>query len=111
MKLHGSLHYIYAWVGLLALTGISWALSYAHLGPIETGVALGIACVKATLVALIFMEAIEARFSAMLLPIGGLVLVAILVGLAALDVGTRRTFPRAPLVPAESPALRPRSGG
>src|SRR5262249_41340136 len=45
-----AIHCLFAWIALLALTALSWGLSYAHLGSIETTVALLIACAKATVV-------------------------------------------------------------
>ncbi len=49
---------VYLGIGfaLFILTGITVAVSFVHLGPFNLVVAMGIACVKAVLVALIFMH-------------------------------------------------------
>jgi cytochrome c oxidase subunit 4 len=46
----------WAAIALLVLTGISWALAHVDLGAAGTPVALAIAAVKASVVALAFME-------------------------------------------------------
>lgn len=48
--------YIWVWAGLLVLTAATVAVSYVHLGLGNAAVALGIASVKAALVALFFMH-------------------------------------------------------
>jgi cytochrome c oxidase subunit 4 len=48
--------YIIVWGSLLVLTVVTWAVSYIHLGLFNAVVALTIASVKASLVALFFMH-------------------------------------------------------
>jgi cytochrome c oxidase subunit IV len=48
--------YIIVWGSLLCLTVLTWAVSYIHLGIFNAVVALAIASVKASLVALFFMH-------------------------------------------------------
>jgi cytochrome c oxidase subunit IV len=48
--------YILVWGSLLVLTVVTWAVSYIHLGLFNAVVALTIASVKASLVALFFMH-------------------------------------------------------
>jgi cytochrome c oxidase subunit IV len=48
--------YIIVWGSLLVLTVVTWAVSYIHLGIFNAVVALTIASVKASLVALFFMH-------------------------------------------------------
>jgi cytochrome c oxidase subunit 4 len=48
--------YILVWGSLLVLTVVTWAVSYVHLGLFNAVVALTIASVKASLVALFFMH-------------------------------------------------------
>ena len=78
-----------ALAGLLVLAGSSWALAHVELGWAETPVALGIAALKATIVAVVFMnlarEGRTTRFLAILVPF----FVLLLVGLVCLDVGQR----------------------
>ncbi len=58
MKRHdsGTGTYILVWAALMVLTGLTVAASYAHLGMMNIVVALLIASVKASLVALFFMH-------------------------------------------------------
>jgi caa(3)-type oxidase subunit IV len=48
--------YIYAWLALLVLTGISFGADQLHLGSISTGVALIVAVIKASVVFVVFMH-------------------------------------------------------
>ncbi|MBI1920310.1 MAG: cytochrome C oxidase subunit IV family protein [Geobacter sp.] len=48
--------YIIIWGALLVLTGVTWGVSYINLGMGNVAVALLIASVKASLVALFFMH-------------------------------------------------------
>lgn len=82
---------------LVALWLVSWGLSYVHLGRASVAVALGIAGVKALLVALVFMELVGSKFSVQAAAISALALVAVLMSLTLLDVETRA---EAPLLPA-----------
>jgi cytochrome c oxidase subunit 4 len=94
-------------MALIVLTTLSWFMSTLHLGAADTVVALGIAIVKSTVVVLIFMHVIKERVTTAVVPVVAILFVALLAGLTAADVATRRTFPRAPLpfepgsVPAE----------
>lgn len=49
--------YYAVFLALIVLTGVTVAAAFADLGPMNTFVALTIACVKATLVVLYFMHA------------------------------------------------------
>ncbi len=48
--------YLAIFVALLALTGLTVAVAFVDLGPLGAPVAVGIACLKATLVVLFFMH-------------------------------------------------------
>jgi caa(3)-type oxidase subunit IV len=48
--------YIYAWLSLLVLTGLSFAVDGLHLGSISTTIALGVALLKASIVFVVFMH-------------------------------------------------------
>jgi cytochrome c oxidase subunit IV len=93
-------HYVLVWLALVVLTVVSWAVSYAELGAFEIPVALVIATIKSTLVLLYFMHLAHERFTNAMVPIVAAALIALLVGLTALDVATRHTFP-----PRPDPAL------
>jgi cytochrome c oxidase subunit 4 len=71
-------------------------LSFAHLGATDIAVALVIAAAKTSLVALFFMHLAEERFGVAMLPMLAVLLFLLLVSLLAVDVATRRTFPRGP---------------
>ncbi len=69
--------YIFVWAALLCLTVITWAVSYLQLGLFNAVVALTIASVKASLVALFFMHLKSEKklvWTFALLPLGFLAL-------------------------------------
>jgi cytochrome c oxidase subunit 4 len=81
------------WLALLALTGVSFGVSYIHLGTLNIPVALGIASIKAILVVLIFMELAIEKFSVQVTLVVSFVFVALLIGLMVADVATRAAPP------------------
>ena len=80
---------IAAGASLVALAGVSWAASYAHLGHAALPVALGIAAVKAFLVGVVFMEIGRERATFKLALLAAAFLLATLLAFVAADV-TRR---------------------
>jgi cytochrome c oxidase subunit IV len=81
--------YTLIFLALIALTGVTTAVAYVDLGAFSVIVALAIAVVKMLLVALFFMHL---RHSTMLTRIvvgGGLLWLAILIGLSLSDFLTR----------------------
>lgn len=88
--------YLVVWLALLALTGLSFLFSLAHLGAVDIAVALAIAVVKTLLVALVFMHLADERFSVVMLPVLAVFFFVLLGALVVTDVVTRHTFPRAP---------------
>jgi cytochrome c oxidase subunit IV len=80
---------VFTWLALLVLTGVSFALSFVHLGVLSVPVALFIATVKATLVATFFMELAIERFTVKVTLISGFFFVCLLISLMAGDVPTR----------------------
>jgi cytochrome c oxidase subunit IV len=89
--------YLVVWLVLLALTGLSFACSFAHLGTADIAVAMTIATIKTVLVALVFMHLAEERFSIVMLPVAAVFFFVLLGALLVTDVVTRHTFPRAPV--------------
>lgn len=88
-RTHNGIPYIAALVALLALTGLSFGLSYVDTGSFAALIALSIAAIKATIVALIFMHLLEASFvTRMVVMINVLWVALICLGIAA-DVGFR----------------------
>jgi cytochrome c oxidase subunit 4 len=74
---------------LLVLTATTTAVAFVDLGPWNTVVALGIAVVKATLVALFFMHLKYSPLLNRTVVFGGLFWLAILIGLTLTDFATR----------------------
>jgi cytochrome c oxidase subunit 4 len=87
---------VVTWAALLGLAGLSFALSFAHLGALALPAALAVAVAKAALVAAVFMELRAAGFVARLALVVAAGFIALLVGLMSADVATR-----------EAPPLRP----
>lgn len=81
--------YVAAFLALLALTGVTFGLSFVPLGALELPVAIAIALAKASLVALYFMHLVEQPPSHRIAALTALALAAILIVLAAADVLTR----------------------
>lgn len=81
------------WLGLTLLAGVSLGLRFAHLGGFGYAAALGIAGVKAALVAFIFMELAHEKATVRLAFVAGLTLLAILVTFMIADVMTRTIPP------------------
>lgn len=81
--------YVIVWLGVMGLALASFLLSLLHLGAAAPYVALGIALVKAVLIALFFMHLVEqpsvSRWAFLL----GLCLAALLLVMVGLDVLTR----------------------
>lgn len=109
-----SSRYLGTWIALLALTTLSFGLSYARTGAWELPIALVIAVVKSVLVLLFFMHLIEQRLINAFTVVVAVGLLALLMSLVAADVLTRRTFPRTPLpeiVPGPPRVSPPPPGG
>jgi caa(3)-type oxidase subunit IV len=92
----GAVGFTVTWLVLLGFTVLSLAMSYVHLGVFGTPVALAIAVVKGSLVALIFMELLEARASVVLTALAGLGMFLLLASLLSVDVLTRQAVPAIP---------------
>lgn len=84
------------WLGLLALTALSFACSFANLGPLGIPTAMAIAIVKGTLVVLVFMELAFHRFTLRATIIVAVSLVVLLLGLMVADVVTRPALENLP---------------
>ena len=81
---------------LIALWLLSFALSYVHLGAAALPVAIGIAAVKAALVAAFFMELLHGSLSMKLAMLSAAALLATLIGLLVADIVTREPPPLVP---------------
>jgi cytochrome c oxidase subunit 4 len=97
--------YVVVWAALMALTGLTWGLSTVHIpGFAGVAVALAIATVKGTLVALFFMHLWDHSGPNRLVLITSLIFVALLILLPLLDNATR--FPLANPPDAETAPQR-----
>jgi cytochrome c oxidase subunit 4 len=85
----GARGYALTWGALLGLTGLTFGLSFAPLGPLEWPVALAIAATKAVLVALFFMHLRTSRGGERLAIVVAALFVALLCAITALDAVTR----------------------
>ena len=77
------------WMALLALAGLTFALSLLPLGALAAPVALTVATAKAALVVLFFMELSRSRTAPRVALLLALLLLVILLALAAADALTR----------------------
>lgn len=100
------IRYLVTWLALVALAALSLALSRLGLGASYLAVALTIAAAQATLAGVVLMGLGRARLSIVMVPFAVVFFIALLAGLTALDVATRRTFPKAP-----SPLVTPGEEG
>jgi len=101
--------YLMVWAALMVLTATTWGLSTVHIpGGAGVAVALGIAGLKASLVALFFMHLYDQRGPNRLVFVTSLVFVTLLVLLTLLDSATR--FPLANPPDAETTPAGMRAG-
>lgn len=82
--------YFGIWITLLACTYITYKAAFLELGPFNAAVALGIATLKATLVALFFMHIWHAseKYTKVVV-ISALFFLLLLLGLTMADYATR----------------------
>ncbi|MDQ5873521.1 MAG: cytochrome C oxidase subunit IV family protein [Acidobacteriota bacterium] len=85
--------YFAVFAALLVLTAITTAVAFVDLGPWNTVVALGIAFLKATLVALFFMHVKYSPRLTQVIVAGGLFWLAILIVLTLSDFMSRGWLP------------------
>ncbi|HVY25706.1 MAG TPA: cytochrome C oxidase subunit IV family protein [Polyangiaceae bacterium] len=81
--------YLWAWLTLVLLTGISFGASRLHLGRWAALVALAIACVKGGVVLTVFMHLYRAPFVLRFVAILNIAWVALLCAGVAADVAAR----------------------
>jgi cytochrome c oxidase subunit 4 len=87
---HSSLKtYLFVYVGLLLLLGSTVGAAYLPLGPFHLVAAVGIAIAKAILVAMFFMHLRDSKGRTQVLLLGGLLILAVLIGLTLTDYLTR----------------------
>jgi len=81
--------YLYVFLVLLLLTGVTTGAAFIDLGPLNVAVALAIAVAKMLLVALFFMHVLYSRRLTQVTVGGGLMWLAILLLLTMTDFVTR----------------------
>lgn len=84
------LGYVLTFAALLVLSGLTLGAAFLDLGRWSMVLALGIASIKALLVALFFMHLVEQSTTNRFVALTGVVFVGLLVGLMVVDVDTRR---------------------
>ncbi|HZI67434.1 MAG TPA: cytochrome C oxidase subunit IV family protein [Thermoanaerobaculia bacterium] len=85
--------YYAVFAALLVLTAVTTAVAFVDLGPWNTVVALGIAFLKATLVALFFMHVKYSTRLTQIIVAGGIFWLAILIVLTLSDFVSRGWLP------------------
>lgn len=86
---------VLSWIGLLVLLGLTMFIAYQPLGTFNTVIALGIATMKALLIAAIFMELHERNGITIAFAAAGFFWLAVMLWLAFSDYTTRANFPSA----------------
>ena len=81
--------YLFTLLALVALSLLTFGLSYVHLGGWSVAMAMAIAAAKATLIALVFMHLREHGTGDRAAIVLGVVLALLLIGFVAADVATR----------------------
>ncbi len=81
--------YLLTLIALVALSGLTFGLSYLHLGAWSVAIAMAIAAGKATLIALFFMHLRDHGTGDRAAILLGVILALLLVGFVAADVATR----------------------
>jgi cytochrome c oxidase subunit 4 len=93
----GPARYVFVWVALMILTGVTLAVWKTNLSySARVVVALSIATVKATLVAIVFMHLWEEKGVARLVLVVSALFVALLIGLVLTDNATRFPYANPP---------------
>ena len=96
-KTHGAGRYLAVWVGLLALTALTYAVRQLDMQePWHLVTALIIAVVKATLVALVFMHLWDHAGATRLVVLTSVAFAALLIGLVLVDNATRFPYANPP---------------
>ena len=102
---HSAVPYVLTFVGLLALTGLTFGLSYVNTGSLHIPIALAIASIKGFLVAYWFMHLNEQRgVNAIFFGVALMFIVILIAGVAG-DVASRAAD-----VDSPPPALREQLG-
>ena len=81
--------YVLVWVALLILTVVTFSVAHLHRGPFTLGVAMLIACTKATLVGLFFMHLWDEKGLNRLILLMAAVFLGLMLLLDVSDVRTR----------------------
>lgn len=96
----------FVWLSLLALLLTSWGSATLHLGGWNSAVGLFIAAIKSALVALLFMHLGRSSTLARIALVVAACLLAVLMGLSAIDFARRDSAPVAMQQPRQLPPLR-----
>ncbi len=86
---HSAVPYVAVWIALLVFTAVTYLTGTKHLGEWALPLALSIAVIKSTLVALIFMHLSESGGTTRLVFVTSIVFLALLLLFTVSDVATR----------------------
>jgi cytochrome c oxidase subunit IV len=81
--------YLLVFAALLCLAGLTTAIAFVNLGPLNTVIALAIALAKTMLVLLIFMHLLYSAKLLHVVLVAGLFWLALLIGITLTDYGSR----------------------
>ena len=96
---HSPIPYVVVWAVLLFFTWLTYVTGTRHLGGWALPLALAIACIKSTLVAMIFMHLKDSSGATRLVFVTALIFLALLLFFTVADVATRFK----PATPAGAP--------
>ncbi|HWI38675.1 MAG TPA: cytochrome C oxidase subunit IV family protein [Burkholderiales bacterium] len=85
--------YVFTWLALMILLGLTFASSYIAMGPWNTVANTGISCAKALLIAVFFMHLRHAGPLLRIAAVTGVIWLALLFGLSSTDYATRDLSP------------------
>ena len=85
--------YVFVFVALLGLAGLTTAVAFVNLGPFNTVIALTIAFAKMILVLLVFMHLLHSTKLVRVVLVAGFFWLALLIGLTLTDYRSRSWIP------------------
>jgi cytochrome c oxidase subunit 4 len=99
--------YVLVYLALLCLAGLTTAIAFVDLGPLNTAIALVIAFAKMLLVLLFFMHLLQGPRLFRVVLIAGLFWLALLIGFTLTDYHSRPWIPDPPPWASSAPPTHP----
>jgi cytochrome c oxidase subunit 4 len=94
--MRGTSSFAFALLGVIALSMLTFGLSYVHLGAGSVALAMIIAAVKAGIIAMFFMNLRQQGTGERAAVAVGVILLLVLIGFVAADVATRTQLTASP---------------